>query len=147
MLLRQLLKSDIYNEPFIFKQIGHDGSEIVWPDLKEPLCRRGFHVQELVDVALKFGVALVEIEGDPATIAGERAIIDCQIFPNPHDRMEDYMNRYHGLLLGDRLNGRSQHMVAWNHLEQHAYDPDDGECRFEELGLAIRSFYAGILVH
>ena len=32
--------------------IGHDGSEIVFPSLPEPLCRRCFHIQELIQVCL-----------------------------------------------------------------------------------------------
>lgn len=31
----------------IFDRVGHDGSEIVWPTLPEPLCRRSFCVQEV----------------------------------------------------------------------------------------------------
>lgn len=31
----------------IFDRVGHDGSEIVWPKLPEPLCRRSFCVQEV----------------------------------------------------------------------------------------------------
>ena len=36
--------------------IGHDGSEIVFPSLPEPLCRRCFHIQELIQVALSRGL-------------------------------------------------------------------------------------------
>lgn len=35
--------------------VGHDGSEIIRPDKEEPLNRRGFHPQELVDAVLKMG--------------------------------------------------------------------------------------------
>jgi hypothetical protein len=28
--------------------VGHDGSEILWPELSDPLRRRGFHLQELM---------------------------------------------------------------------------------------------------
>jgi hypothetical protein len=31
---------------------GHDGSEKVWPELPEPLCRRGFHLNEAIFVAM-----------------------------------------------------------------------------------------------
>lgn len=33
---------------WMFDAIGHDGSEIVWPDLPEPQCRRAFHIQECI---------------------------------------------------------------------------------------------------
>ena len=42
--------------------IGHDGSEIVFPSLPEPLCRRCFHVQELIQVALSRGLAVTPVE-------------------------------------------------------------------------------------
>ncbi len=43
--------------------IGHDGSEITHPDLDEPLCRRGFHPQEMIKMCLlgKMGVTRVEL--------------------------------------------------------------------------------------
>ena len=31
----------------LIERLGHDGSEIIYPDLPEPICRRGFHTQEL----------------------------------------------------------------------------------------------------
>ena len=42
--------------------IGHDGSEIAFPSLPEPLCRRCFHIQELVQVALARGFAATPVE-------------------------------------------------------------------------------------
>ena len=42
--------------------IGHDGSEIIFPSLPEPLCRRCFHVQELIQVALARGLAVTPVE-------------------------------------------------------------------------------------
>ena len=49
----------------IFDEIGHDGSQIIWPDLPEPMCRRGFHPQELIDVCLARGYAATRIELSP----------------------------------------------------------------------------------
>jgi hypothetical protein len=46
----------------IFDEIGHDGSPITWPDLPEPLRRRGFHPQELVHVCLSHGHAATLVE-------------------------------------------------------------------------------------
>ena len=36
----------------IIELYGHDGSEILWPELSEPLKRRGFHWQETIQVCL-----------------------------------------------------------------------------------------------
>ena len=46
----------------IFKEIGHDGSNVAWPHLPEPVCRRGFHPQELVHVCLNRGYAATLVE-------------------------------------------------------------------------------------
>ena len=51
-------------EVFI-EHIGHDGSEIMWPQLKEPMRRRGFHVQECIDVATRAGFAVTPFEMIP----------------------------------------------------------------------------------
>ena len=46
----------------IFEEIGHDGSQIMRPDLPEPTCRRGFHPQELIHVCLSHGHAATRVE-------------------------------------------------------------------------------------
>lgn len=45
------------NIPFetLLEKIGHDGSEIIFPDLEEPLRRRAFHIQELVRALFDLG--------------------------------------------------------------------------------------------
>ena len=35
----------------IFDYLGHDGSEIIWPENKDPFNRRAFHIQEMIDFA------------------------------------------------------------------------------------------------
>jgi hypothetical protein len=45
----------------ILEVIGHDGSEICWPDLEEPFCRRGFCVQEIVVAGLILGFSVMNI--------------------------------------------------------------------------------------
>ena len=58
----------------IFDEIGHDGSQIVWPDLPEPMCRRGFHPQELIHLCLNHGYAAtrVELYSRPVLIGRQR---------------------------------------------------------------------------
>jgi hypothetical protein len=145
MLLQRQLKSDIYNEPYVWNLIGHDGSEMWWPELKEPHCRRGFHTQELTDAALKVGIALLEIDANPyITPIGDTLCKPVFDMESCNLRLIALMDRYHGLLLGDRLNGRGTHMLAWDHLEQLSYDPDGGIQSINELGLSIRSFFIAI---
>src|SRR5260221_108718 len=51
----------------VITEIGHDGSEIVYPNLEEPKCRRAFHIQELIDFAISIGVSVVPIEPLPSS--------------------------------------------------------------------------------
>ncbi len=46
----------------IIKAIGHDGSQIQWPNLPEPNCRRGFHPQELIYLGDRFGFVTTTFE-------------------------------------------------------------------------------------
>ena len=59
----------------IFDEIGHDGSQIIWPDLPEPTCRRGFHPQELIHVCLNHGHAATRVELYPV-LARRRTAVD-----------------------------------------------------------------------
>jgi hypothetical protein len=55
----------------LIESIGHDGSEIIWPDLPDPMCRRGFHSQELIDECLKRGHGCTPVEWNPSTAPSE----------------------------------------------------------------------------
>jgi hypothetical protein len=47
----------------IISLLGHDGSEIIFPDLPEPLCRRGFDPREIIYVLLKeVGTTIIQLD-------------------------------------------------------------------------------------
>jgi hypothetical protein len=48
---------------------GHDGSEKIWPELPEPLCRRGFHVSEAALVCLLLRHSATPLELFPVIAA------------------------------------------------------------------------------
>jgi len=48
--------------------VGHDGSDIIFPGVAEPLCRRSIHIQELIDIALARGFAVTPIELFPTLV-------------------------------------------------------------------------------
>lgn len=48
----------------IIREVGHDGSHILFPDLPEPHCRRSFHVQELIRVAWDYGYGVTEFQAN-----------------------------------------------------------------------------------
>ena len=45
----------------LIEQLGHDGREIVFPDLPEPACRRGHNIYELIQIAVNLGYAVTPI--------------------------------------------------------------------------------------
>lgn len=42
--------------------VGHDGSEVTHAGLPEPLCRRGFHPQEMIKMCLEDGMSVTRVE-------------------------------------------------------------------------------------
>lgn len=95
----------------IIKAIGHDGSMIVDPTLPEPQCRQGFHIDELVYVALRYhAICLVQFSAVPGFSDGKPYLG----LSYAGERM-----RNPGLLWVD--GRRHGHMVAWD--GQKVYDP------------------------
>jgi hypothetical protein len=68
----------------IIEEVGHDGGEIVFPHLREPACRRGFHSQELVKIAWQHRYAMTPIELFPTT----RATVGTKTHPVWTDKIE-----------------------------------------------------------
>jgi len=105
---------------YIIKILGHDGSEIIFPDLPEPECRRGFHIQEIIDFArIHREQAIVEIQ--PQYCFGNR--YDEKTWTPDIDfvkRFENAMRDYRGVI-GLRLVSGRQHALAWD--RKLTYDP------------------------
>jgi hypothetical protein len=98
------LKSD-FDE--IIKAIGHDGSEKIWPQLRDPLCRRSFHIGELIEVCLNAGVAVTMLDFELISSNG----IDDYTIPF-YARTTNFMVGNAGVITGS-LNG-VRHAVAWD---------------------------------
>lgn len=101
---------------------GHDGTELTFPGSRRP--EKGIHSQEVLDVALKRGYAMVVIQfypvQGPGDGKGERLVwykFRCQ------DRFHDYLINCYSVLIGKNKEGRP-HAVAFDGLQ--VYDPDKG---------------------
>jgi hypothetical protein len=108
----------------ILAEIGHDGGKIVNHLLPEPLCRAGFHVQELIDVCLRRDLAVTPIELCPVLSPG-RDVEPREVFAD-----EAAWRRFACAITGGRgviegVSRRSFHAVAYDHGRIH--DPDGGE--------------------
>ena len=99
----------------IFDILGHDGSEILWRGAPEPLCRRSFHVQEMIDVGIKLGYFTTVIEAQPLlTIGGRTKAIE-----TPYT-IPDYMAWFPGVIMG--IINQNRHAVAYD--GYNIYDPN-----------------------
>jgi hypothetical protein len=94
--------------------IGHDGSQIVFPQFEEPYCRRAFHVQELIDPCMECGFALVIVEAVPILSGPDfTSLQDVQLKGGNGVRLARYMHSYKGVLCGER-EGHKAHAVGWD---------------------------------
>lgn len=95
----------------IFEFLGHDGSEIRWPSLPEPWCRRSFHPQEVSHYALTKGYALVPFApkmGYPPS--GQMTSVRCM----EDDRFQSITDEWGGIFLGLTESGHSHAIAVWD---------------------------------
>jgi hypothetical protein len=116
----------------IIEEVGHDGSEIIWPHLPEPLCRRGFHIQEMIVVMLRHGFAVIPIEAYPTSKPTEIATI----FKIPFPQFADIFTQNEGVLVGLNVKGNG-HALGWKC--NQLYDPAGKIDGFD--GFQIRTFF------
>ncbi len=119
------------------KKIGHGGHEIIFPNSPEPYCRRGFHIQEIIDQAFQLNWSVMYIQrqfglepfiGDDPTF-----IIDV------HDkRLVAYLTSFPGIIAG--VNGNKNHAVAWD--GKMIYDPSGRIYSLIEFNYDIQEFWA-----
>ena len=122
--------------------IGHDGSEIVFPELPEPMCRRGFHHQELIEAALNIGFTVTPFELIPALqstpVAGATPKVVTIDSPGRHQMFSIIVGAYRGVLTG--RGHRCHHAVAFDHGQ--IFDPDGSIYAFSFSECERRRFIA-----
>ncbi len=115
----------------VLEMIGQTGSQILWPELPSPLCRRGFAVNEIIIAALAFDCHLVSIiptwplrpvDNAPA----EYVILD-------HSAVSYCFSHFDGLILGETLSGNA-HAVAWDREQKLILDPNGSKYPREGFG-------------
>lgn len=121
--------------------IGHDGSEILWPDQPEPLKRRGFHIEELQYVAVSYGFLLVPFS--PRLLYNPKG--DPDIFVLDMDftgKFKIALDSYDGILLGEYKTTKNAHAIAWCSMEGTVYDPSGHTSKLNDF--EPECFYAAI---
>ena len=72
----------------IFKELGHDGTEVLWPQMSPPNCYRGFHYSELHLFGYNLGFSCIMFEPKPKMFSSfEGQIMDQS--GNAHDTCVD----------------------------------------------------------
>ena len=119
--------------------IGHDGSEIIFPSLPDPLCRRCFHVQELIQVALARGLAVTPVELFPVLQPTEAGPFHKTVlYPdNNWRRFEKTIRASLGVIAG--TGARLGHTVAYDH--GRIYDPRGPIYDYSRLACEAHQFY------
>lgn len=102
--------------------VGHDGSEIIWPELPEPFKRRSFNVQEMIDPCLNMGLAPIRIETYPHSYP--RIDLEKGYKLDGRQRLTHYVGKYDGVMIGEFIRGKP-HAAAWNHAEQRIYNTNN----------------------
>lgn len=130
----------------LIEMIGHDGSEVVLPSLPEPAKRRGFHMQEIIDCAIKLSHAVVPIEVLPYSTPDGKAEFpinfkirtDNNLFNwDNRSRLLHYMTNGEGIITG--LARKFRHAVAWD--GHKIYDPHGLTYSFNDCKIEIDCFW------
>jgi hypothetical protein len=120
-------------------EIGHDGSKIVFPNLSEPACRQGFHIQEFVHVALRHNLALTPVELFPVLASADERQTHTILYPdNNWKRFADVLATSRGVI--DGVGFRLGHMVAYYH--GRIYDPKGHEYDYTRVACEAHQFHS-----
>lgn len=115
----------------IIEYCGHDGSEVLWPELPEPMCRRAFSLEEMLDYCLSQCYCPVTIQRHTAY-----SPLEADTAFNPYDdemsRIKHYLLNRPAVLLGINSLG-NRHAVAWDHVEQKIFDPKGYKSSLDEF--------------
>ena len=125
-----------------FGHVGHDGSEIAFPMLPDPMARRGLHIQECITACVKLGNAVTPIELFPviqATPPDENNVI--VLFGDDESanwhRLEKVVRTSTGVLEG--VGRRCLHAVAYDH--GMIFDPDGDHYPYSRPACESRGFW------
>lgn len=98
---------------YYFKEIGHDGSPILFEDMPEPYNHRCFVYPECFMVALDLGFASTDLPVaygiSPSAKSSSKSVIINQL-----ERVYTRMRHYKGVLFGRYKGSDERHCMAWD---------------------------------
>lgn len=128
----------------IIKEAMHDGGEIIFPHLNEPMCRKGFHSQELVRIAWLHGFAMTPLEMVPMTRA-TTGTHSHPVWDLPEGKL---FKRFKNVILNtwgivEGLSNRCGHTMHYDN--GTLYDPDGYTYKYSRKECESRGFYVNRL--
>ena len=111
----------------LIRLLGHDGSEIIFPNNNDPHNRRSFHPQEILDVAEEYYCKTFIVYEATPTISDGKIEIPIDM---PKDRMYDIMDGEIGVIQGFNPNG-NYHAIAWD--GYNIFNPGNGNYNIKEF--------------
>jgi hypothetical protein len=123
----------------LIREVGHDGSEIIFPDLPEPMRRRGFHSQELIEAAWKRGFACTPIQLMPVVQGPHDYVV--QFGSGNWTRFTGFIDTTFGVLEG--RGRRCNHAVHYRYGK--VWDPDGHVYAYSREACESRGFYGNRL--
>lgn len=133
----------------LIDEIGHDGGAIVFPELPEPMCRAGFHIQEIQDAAVRRGYAIMTVEAHPVATPNGVNLRDVFAEAKLRERMFWYMFYFNGIVVGQQHAHPTWHYNIWmaTHTTKGPDDPggewfDAGGRPLVKPTIDIAYFYA-----
>jgi len=123
----------------LIDDIGHDGSEILFPHLTDHLSRRSFHPQEISVAALKYGWACSLMEIWPA-FYDTKLNKNFKIGDSLHAKHLFYIiaHEHACILFGELKNDNGRHAVACDN--GIIYDPVGNICNLENYPMEFEMF-------
>ena len=106
----------------LFKEIGHDGGEILYPSSPEPDRRRSFHPSEFIWPALVRGYAVVPVELNPYWETPSGGMEKVSHAGGNKRFLQSWLARFNGVITGQTPKGL-WHACAWDHERELLFDP------------------------
>lgn len=123
----------------IFDYIGHDGSEIIWSELKDPFKRRSFHIEELRRFCFARGIVLHEVDCEPAITVDYALPVDLEVVDQ--DKISKILHNHEAVFTGF-AGKKHRHAVAWD--GKQIIDPNGTKYGLEDFG--IETIYLSFVI-
>lgn len=112
----------------LLDEIGHDGSEIIFPDAPDPLSRKAFHPQECLIAIYKIYLKNPQLQRRYFSCISNELVChnpktdDIYIHEYPQDIFNLFLQNHNGVIIGEIHD--KMHAAAWDRIRQAALDPN-----------------------